>query len=663
MQRQLRSLADDGIGDPKKSSGDSSSSAISTEQTKVVVLVNENSPTIPTLLFLRRRGYKIKIIHKLMDTISCLMTFKPDVFLLSWNLHKTDARKAHFLITSKFKVLCIVFGEENNTKTSNSLMRSGIPNTLLPPVSGPGMHMRIQSLLRNQRASQVTSDMKASGLLKSKVAGKGDRTVIRSTPEGYEANSHNYGSFKKGRTLPPGDESSLTDVPPTTMWNKVGGGSSDPKEQMWQGVANKGGKEKFYYFRGPEAPKFNSALQKWENTGEVQLIMTDEKADADLLTLLQNVSPSPDFSFKSGPINSGNIIGQSDPQSRSSGSDYLGSPSPNDNHKSKQSEQELLEKEFSEEMDEPDLGSLDISVGGLSEKELAAELQAAILGDDVPPELEEDEEESPEPEFHQPNEEKEKKSNSAQQKAAKEESLIDMPYVGQTQLSPNARKTLLAQGVQKAVATVCQPSTKNTKAVHNVSKCTVTIIKTTRYRGYLVGGNASDLPDHVLMKEVISNLTQTMRDLGEPLNPVTGTLELQLDPLPFMLWAQHKAEFYVKSKHGDDEIVFAYVPLDTLPEVIEEDSEQLMSIDIAFTWPDKPVHFDVYIYMPKNNKYLLYIKKGSVLSNKTIIKLTHFNVQKLYIRKTDEDLFYAYGAKYKVLDGAADLETPKKKAS
>ena len=35
--------------------------------TKVVVLINENSPVLSPLLFLRKKGYKIKIAHKLSD--------------------------------------------------------------------------------------------------------------------------------------------------------------------------------------------------------------------------------------------------------------------------------------------------------------------------------------------------------------------------------------------------------------------------------------------------------------------------------------------------------------------------------------------------------------------------------------------------------------------
>src|SRR5665213_2146874 len=100
--------------------------------TRVLVLVNENSPVFPALLFLRRHGYKIKVIHQIMDSIRELTETKPDVLLISWNLKKTDVRKAYQLLSTKFDALCIVFGEDNNNKTSTNMMASGIANTLLP---------------------------------------------------------------------------------------------------------------------------------------------------------------------------------------------------------------------------------------------------------------------------------------------------------------------------------------------------------------------------------------------------------------------------------------------------------------------------------------------------------------------------------------------------
>src|SRR5262249_998875 len=62
---------------------------------------------------------------------------------------------------------------------------------------------------------------------------------------------------------------------------------------------------------------------------------------------------------------------------------------------------------------------------------------------------------------------------------------------------------------------------------------------------------------------------------------------------------------------------------------------------------DVPLAFDLMIYLPKNNKFILYMKKGTTPRLQTKLKLVKYRHKKVYIEKNvlEEALtsYLAYG--------------------
>lgn len=752
---------------------------------RVLVLMNDKRALMAGLVFLQRRGYQIKVISGLSEAIQQLTAVHPHVMLISWNLKRTDVRRIYTLLTTKFNMICIVFAEDNSTKSSAALMSSGIPHTLLPPVSGPGMHMRIQALLK---AKAQATEKKKSWF---------DRNFERE-----EKPNERYGTVKI----------KSSELPEDATWEKVsGGGAKGIDKQVWKGTAKVKGKDMVYYFSGPAAPKYDSYKQRWvapdgleadfrvEGGDSTEFSETENGLKATELSALQEGLNGTEFSaVQEGldPKDAKDLTAIADELAdpefdwdaatsevekdlKALETDLLSEFSAEEDHerekarkekeeierKAQEAERKAKEKAEREaaeakrqgllkaqrdaelqkqkELDAKFAESLkkteaEMEARKAAEAERAREMEvkreAAFResnelakarkeadqkkfdewGDDPRgknSKKEEDQRESaerpkhtkrksskggrsseqstsdsPESQDRDPFSEFENKGASPssdssdpeeQSSAGSAPGNAEEPSLG-PDFSPTSennasssdsshgsvaqagasgtraslvlkskdRRTILAQGVEAAVGQSAVPSTNKSQSLNTVSKVTVTVIQSRQFKGYLVGGNASDLPDRDLMDTVYKKLTSAMQNFGEPLKPVANVLEVGFDPLPFMLWAENQAEFTVTSQHGDDNVAFAYIPIEHVPEVVEGENPDVLGISIEKDLvPQAELLFDLYIHMPKNNKYLRYLKNGAILTAKTIAKLLKFGIKTVYIRAADREQFYAYCAR------------------
>ncbi len=221
-----------------------------------------------------------------------------------------------------------------------------------------------------------------------------------------------------------------------------------------------------------------------------------------------------------------------------------------------------------------------------------------------------------------------------------------LPRIKAMTLSTTHTQTLLEKSVNIAIDMAMKSEIQSFEApilVDEVSNMTVSVIKSSRFKGYLVSGQASDVANPKLMKKVFDNLNEEMRNQNEALSTLCGILELKLGTVPFKKWTQERAEFSIQSRIDNEEIVFAFVPVDELPQnFIDED---LVPVPIDKFEEDKILYFDIFLHMPVNEKHILYIKNGSVFSKISRNRLKDYNTKVLYVKKTDEHLFFAYSAR------------------
>ncbi len=219
---------------------------------------------------------------------------------------------------------------------------------------------------------------------------------------------------------------------------------------------------------------------------------------------------------------------------------------------------------------------------------------------------------------------------------------VETPKVEQAKVG----QTLLEKSVNNAIALAMQSEVKSFEApilIDEVSNFTVSVIKSSQFKGYLVSGQASDVSNPKFMKKVFDNLGKEMQKQNEALSTLCGVLELKLDAVPFKKWAKEKADFIIQSQIGNEEILFGFVPVDDLPQnFIDED---LVPVPIERFEENKILYFDIFIHMPMNNKHILYLRNGAVFTKLSKDRLLGYNTKVLYVKKTDENLFFAYSAR------------------
>jgi len=388
-----------------------------------------------------------------------------------------------------------------------------------------------------------------------------------------------------------------------TEWNiRVTSGVA--ANQVWEAVVSKpGGKTEYIYYKGETPP------DKWlsgtdGNAGDRQYVFsTDHQASAELLSSFQ---------------------------------DYT--------------ESKAYNNDFDDELDDED----DHSTGGLNSK---APQKSANL--ELPVNKENEAGKKP-----AATAEKNPKKSASPTPAKDEDFSIFMKE--KRGKSENRTQTLLEKSVNVAVDMAMKTEVKSFEApilIDKVSNLTVSVIKSARFKGYLVSGQANNISNKALMEKVFANLNEEMQKQNEALSTLCGVLDLKLDSIPFKQWSEQKAEFIVGSQLGRDEVQFAFIPVEELPKsFIDED---LVPVEIEHFEADKPLFFDIFLHLPLNHKHILYMKNGAILTGNSRQRLVSYNTKVLYVRKEDQNLFYAYCARnvFEAPAIARSIPTPKNRVA
>src|ERR1035438_5306806 len=107
---------------------------------KVLIIVNDMKVFAGAMNFLSKHEYEVQSTDDIEAALRLVVSFEPQITLLSWNLKKANIKKMTHLIQAKFKCPVIVFAEDDTANTAASILRSGISHILLAPISGPAMH-------------------------------------------------------------------------------------------------------------------------------------------------------------------------------------------------------------------------------------------------------------------------------------------------------------------------------------------------------------------------------------------------------------------------------------------------------------------------------------------------------------------------------------------
>ncbi len=540
-------------------------------QIRTLVAINQRRNLEGPLTHLERNYYELHLVNRIPDLIKGLQIHRPQIVLLSWNLKNTDVKKVYRLLTQKFHLVCIVFAEDNGTRTTASLMSSGIPDALLAPVSGPSMHTRIQSKLaprlRPRKRAQAPPDI-----------------------------------FKQLYEVP------KEKIPPTLEWSEV---TDKNGEKSWQSISASQDKEDrgIYIFKGPSRPIYNKIKQEW-NTGPKGGIFMQERApESKELSITQEGLQGKDYKMTT-TTSSGEMMEatQSGPEA-----------TPLDNNFDWDAALKEAEKDISDVV-----------------KDAPAE---------IPSERSNEKTDEKNPTLIQQGQ-TEKKDSKTKKQEVQDSGLGNIIAITRDihSRNPQAGESVLAQCLRAAITkSPGVPKTVvNEKAP--VSKMTVCTVNSERFCGYMVCVSFDNKFQKDYMKELMFHLQEEMKTVGESLTGNMNILEFEIGAVPFGPWAESKADFTIASRKAG--LSLAFFSTKGQPQVIEGQDESVLGIaldkDIV---GDTPLLFNVYIHLPKNDKYLLYLNSGQIFTTNTIDKFLGYGVKTMFIRKTEKELFLTYCAR------------------
>lgn len=159
-------------------------------------------------------------------------------------------------------------------------------------------------------------------------------------------------------------------------------------------------------------------------------------------------------------------------------------------------------------------------------------------------------------------------------------------------------------------------------------------VESPRFSGYLVAAMGKNRKiDPAFIDTVKLRLFNFLRANGEaPQNE--DTLGITIREVEFEAWAIAHAEFLRKTIYGADEVAMAFFPHAPASRRLEPSAdESMVKISLDELRDDVPLEFDVYIHMPKNNRYVLYSPQGRKLPGAQKIRLREKGVSHMHLRK------------------------------
>jgi hypothetical protein len=219
----------------------------------------------------------------------------------------------------------------------------------------------------------------------------------------------------------------------------------------------------------------------------------------------------------------------------------------------------------------------------------------------------------------------------------------------------------LAEKVLEAIKNSTKPSQKIDNKIEKLTEAKAFTIHSPRFHGYLLLASANKI---ILNEETFRSIKEHLMILldkvGEKLMNLEE-LDVDLNGMEFNVWADEHAEFVVSSCHEGNEIgcVFISTP-NTLPKVKENPDPKMVTIDTKDIQPDTKSKFDLFLYLPKNNKFIRYLRPGDTIKSKHIEKFEQHQIEGLHIKKEELKSFKEYFASNKL---NTRQSSAKKKAS
>ncbi len=201
--------------------------------------------------------------------------------------------------------------------------------------------------------------------------------------------------------------------------------------------------------------------------------------------------------------------------------------------------------------------------------------------------------------------------------------------------------SIFVMGIEHALASsnITDASTKNF-GLAKVSKCSRVQcfeVQSDEFSGYVVMAYGAKLLDQKDFTEVLkSHLIGYLEKNGFHIK-IGQLLEIKLSEVSFEEWSMEEASFLRKSIHNDSEVAVSFFPMSYKHGPIELSAKSHMrKITLNEIRSELPLEFDMYLYFPINEKYVLFTGKDNLIGENRYSRLVEAGVTDIHLRKESE---------------------------
>ncbi len=210
--------------------------------------------------------------------------------------------------------------------------------------------------------------------------------------------------------------------------------------------------------------------------------------------------------------------------------------------------------------------------------------------------------------------------------------------------------SLILKGTQEALEQIIIksdpsiPAQEISKTISNVSCFTV---QSPKISGYLVAAMGNNEKISLSFIELVrQRLFQYLIKNGELVEDNSSLMDLQLEPVDFQDWAISEGEFLRKSIHENNEVALAFFPSSNTKISWEPSpNEDMIQVTLDNIKEDAPLDFDLYVYLPSNNKFILYTPEGGSLFANQKSRLQERGITHLHLKKESSEKLTPYKAR------------------
>jgi hypothetical protein len=541
--------------------------------------------------YLKNRKWTVGSASGMREVLAYIIQKKPQYVMVAADHTNRKVKILPRLIVQAFPVKVIAFAEGSSTTSLNALREMNQPYSLFPPVSGPAIERLIRKMRKDEKdeAERVAELAKNGGL----------------NPDGTPKLDTEQGTIRlKGEKSSASDmQNSFEQARAALAELAKGGDDDDPSGNAYnpdhtgQAESSSGS----YLARGSTDPKGPSITQQGHGPGTAHQAQQDGHGPGTAFSAQQQGPTATGYDARQqGPQDGANSATQTGPDGKPLASTQQGNSG-------------LGSRPLLDEDGNPfDPESSDWE--GLREKPAPRGFEDADTNTSEP------------------------QGSSAEGKKAKRNQKT--LYVKGQKKTLTQNDSLVIRGAVEAMdsSTVHIVGEENSpqavQKLESSSNIYCITIESPRFSGYLVAALGKNRKmDEGFVSMVKQRLFSFLKANGESANE-ENPMDIKIKEVAFEDWAIQQAEFLRKSVHQGEEIAMAFFPNKNVSLQLEESaSDKMMKMSIDELKEDVALEFDLYMYMPENDKYLLYTPQGRPLAGNQKGRLKDKGMTHMHLRK------------------------------